>query len=137
MTPTKVTKAFIAKINAHTPGGLYELMTEDHIFIDGGGDVTKGRKAMRKAWQTYFSMMPDYSIIAEHILAEKNIVGIFGKASGTYTSDGKLKPENKWQVPAAWLAIIRDDKVAHWQVYTDSDSVSKIVAREQEHSTKS
>jgi ketosteroid isomerase-like protein len=132
MTPIEVARAFIEKINAHALDGLYELMTEDHIFVDGGGDVTRGQKAMRDAWQGYFSMMPDYLITVEHILAVENVVGIFGKASGTYTIDGKLKPENKWQVPAAWLAIIRDGNVAHWQVYTDSDSVSRIVAREQE-----
>ena len=69
MTPTEVTRAFIEKINAHTLDGLYELMTEDHTFVDGGGDVTKGRKAMRDAWQGYFSMMPDYLITVEYILA--------------------------------------------------------------------
>jgi ketosteroid isomerase-like protein len=132
MTPTEVTRAFIEKINAHTLDGLYELMTEDHTFVDGGGDITQGRKAMRDAWQGYFSMMPDYLITAEHILAVGNIVGIFGKASGTYTSDGQLKRENKWQVPAAWLAIIRDGKVVHWQVYADNDSVRRIIAKEQE-----
>jgi ketosteroid isomerase-like protein len=133
MTAIEVTRTFIEMINAHTPDGLYKLMTEDHVFVDGGGAVTRGRKTMRVAWQGYFSMMPDYLIMAEHILATGNTVGVFGRASGTYTSDGQLKPENKWEVPAAWLAIIHDGKVAHWQVYADNDSVSRIVARVQEH----
>jgi ketosteroid isomerase-like protein len=133
MTPTEVTRAFIEKINAHSIEGLHELMTEDHTYVDGGGDVTQGRKAMRAAWQGYFSMMPDYLITPEHFLAVENIVGIFGNASGTYTSNGQLKPENSWQVPAAWLAIIRDGKVVHWQVYVDSDSVSRIIAKEQQN----
>jgi uncharacterized protein (TIGR02246 family) len=132
MTPTEVTRAFIEKINAHSLEGLHELMTEDHTFVDGGGDVTQGRKAMREAWQGYFSMMPDYLITPEHILAVENIVGVFGKARGTYTSDGRLKRENRWQVPAAWLAIIRDGRVAHWQVYADNDSVRRIIEREQQ-----
>jgi ketosteroid isomerase-like protein len=134
MTPIEVARIFIEKINAHTPDGLYELMTEDHTFIDGSGAVTKGRKVMREAWQAYFSMMPDYLIAIEHIFTSGNIVGIFGKASGTYTCDGKLKRENKWQVPASWLAVIHDEKVAHWQVYVDNDSVRQIVAKEQERS---
>jgi ketosteroid isomerase-like protein len=132
MTPTEVAAAFIEKINAHTVDGLCELMTEDHTFVDGGGDVTRGRKAMREAWQGYFSMMPDYTIIAEYVLASENIVGIFGKARGTYTRDGRLKRANQWQVPAAWLAIVRDGKVVHWQVYADNDSVRRIVDKEQE-----
>jgi ketosteroid isomerase-like protein len=131
MTPVEAARAFIEKINAHTLDGLYELMTEDHTFVDGGGDVTRGRNAMRDAWQGYFRMMPDYVVTAEHILSAGNTVGIFGKASGTYTSDGRLKRENSWEVPAAWLAIIRDGKIAHWQVYVDSDSVSRIIAKEQ------
>jgi len=125
MTPVEVTRAFIEKINAHTPDDLYELMTEDHTFVDGGGDVTQGRQAMRDAWQGYISMMPDYLITAEHIIAVENIVGIFGNASGTYTSDGRLKRGNTWQVPAAWLAMIRDGKVVHRQVYADNDSVRR------------
>jgi ketosteroid isomerase-like protein len=133
MTPTEVARAFIDKINAHLLDDLYELMTEDHTFVDDGGDVTQGRKAMREAWQGYFSMMPDYLITPEHVLAVGNTVGVFGKASGTYTSDGRFKRENRWQVPAAWLAIIRDGRVAHWQVYADNDSVSRIIAKEQEH----
>jgi ketosteroid isomerase-like protein len=137
MTSIEVTKAFIGMINAHSLDDLYELMTEDHTFVDGGGTVTQGRKTMRDAWQSYFSLMPDYLITVERIFAEKNIVGLFGKASGTYSSDGKLKPENKWQVPAAWLAVIRDDKVAHWQVYADNDTVRQIIAKEQEHSKTS
>jgi len=137
MTSIEVTTAFIGMINAHSLDGLYELMTEDHTFVDGEGTVTQGRKTMGDAWLIYFSMMPDYLIIAERILAQKNIVGIFGKASGTYTSDGKVKPENKWQVPASWLAVIRDDKVAHWQVYADNDTVRRIIAKEQEYSKTS
>jgi ketosteroid isomerase-like protein len=131
MTAIEVTRAFIENINSHTLDGLYELMTEDHVFVDGGGGVTQGRKAMRKAWQGYFSMMPDYSITVEHLLTAGYVAGIFGMANGTYTSDGRLKPENRWEVPAAWLAIIRNGKVAHWQVYVDSDSVSRIIAKEQ------
>jgi len=81
MTPIEVTRAFIEKINAHTLDGIYDLMTEDHIFVDGGGAVTRGRKAMRAAWQGYFSMMPDHLITPEHVLAVGNTVGVFGKAS--------------------------------------------------------
>ena len=136
MTPTEVVQAFIEKINDHSVNGIDELMTEDHIFIDGGGAMIQGRKGMRDAWHGYFSMMPDYLITTDHILEVGNIVGVFGKASGTYTSDGQLKSENRWQVPAAWLAIVRKGKIAHWQVYTDSDSVSRIVAREEEKSKR-
>ena len=131
MSPTEVARTFIEKINQHTLDCLYELMTEDHVFVDGGGAVTKGRRAMRDAWQAYFSMMPDYTIAVDQVLSAGNVVGIFGHACGTYIGKGQLKPENSWQVPAAWLAIIRDGKVAHWQVYADNDSVSKIIEREQ------
>lgn len=130
MKPILTVRAFIERINAHDLDGLCRLMTEDHTFVDGGGGVVRGCKNMRQAWRDYFSMMPDYFIRVEHMLAEKNIVGIFGEASGTYTRSGQLKPENHWQVTAAWLAILSNGKVAHWQVYADNDSVSQIIARE-------
>ncbi len=130
MTPVETTVAFIGMINAHKPDGLHELMDEDHTFVDGGGAETHGRKDMCAAWRSYFSMMPDYTITAEHVLALEDIVGVFGKASGTYTGDGRLKPENRWEVPAAWLAIIHNSKVVHWQVYADNDPVRRIIESE-------
>jgi hypothetical protein len=40
-----------------------------------------------------------------------------------------LRPENHWEIPAAWKAVIADEKIKLWQVFADNTPVEKI-ARE-------
>jgi hypothetical protein len=70
-------------------------------------------------------MCPDYWIQADHVLAEPGEVLAAGKAGGTI--DGVL-----WRTPAAWRAVIRDGKVAEWQVFADNMPVYQILARRQQ-----
>src|SRR2546425_465462 len=79
--------------------GLVSLMTEDHVFIDGLGNRVSGREEKRAAWQQYFAMCPDYHVSVEHGLEAGPVVGLFGSAGGTIK--GK-----RWQIPAAWLALV-------------------------------
>jgi len=130
MTPKEVTKAFIERINAHDADGLYELMSEDHCFIDSDGHVHKGgRDKMRKAWQNYFVIMPDYWIKCEQMLSDGEVVAVFGRAGGTYTRDGQLNPESRWEVPAAWKAVVSGGKVTEWHIYVDLEPIRQIMAR--------
>ena len=40
-------------------------------------------------------------------------------AQGTFSKDGQLRKEDVWKTPAAWRAVIKDGKIAVWQVYAD------------------
>jgi hypothetical protein len=53
---------------------------------------------------------------------------MLGMASGTFTRDGKLNPENHWQTPIAIRASIDDGLVAEWRVYADNDPIRKLMA---------
>jgi ketosteroid isomerase-like protein len=108
---------FINAINEHDPDKIYELMTEDHVFIDSQSFEYKGRQTMKEGWKGYFEMFPDYKIDVKEILNNTNHWYMFGFASGTYL--GK-EPENFWRIPAAWKAVITGDKIKHWQVYADT-----------------
>jgi ketosteroid isomerase-like protein len=105
------------------------LMTEDHLFVDAVGASWRGRQSMQQAWSGYFAWMPDYTITITTILERDGEVGMFGAASGTYFASGRLRPENRWQLPAAWKAVIRDGKVAEWHVYCDTKTVYDIMDR--------
>jgi hypothetical protein len=129
MTPMDVAVEFIDKINAHELEGLCDLMTDEHLFIDGLGNIQRGREVMRNGWKSYFTMVPDYWIKVERMIENENVVGIFGTAGGTYTRDGHLDPRNQWEVPAAWQAVIQSDRVAVWQVYADNDPIRTIMAK--------
>jgi ketosteroid isomerase-like protein len=121
--------AFMKSINAHDVDALVALMTEDHEFIDSLGKVMKGREAMRKGWQSYFRLCPDYAISHEDIFERGDTVVAFGKAGGTISVEGRLLPENRWEIPAAWKAVVQSGRVKQWRVYAENKPVYDILAR--------
>ncbi len=45
---------------------------------------------------------------------------------------GKLPSENGWRIPACWRAVVRDEKVSEWRIYTDNKPVYDIMAKYRE-----
>ena len=121
--------AFADAINHQNVEAIANLMTEDHVFIDGLGMRVEGRQRMRTGWEGYFRMVPDYSITVEEIFLEGPVVVMLGTAQGTYSSDGALHPENRWMTPAAWRALIRGSRLAAWRVYADNEPIRQIMVR--------
>jgi hypothetical protein len=97
-------------------------MTPDHIFIDSLGHRVTGAAPMVAGWRGYFAMCPDYWIGVDNIMAKDGIVLAAGHAGGSI--DGV-----KWETPAAWKAVIREDKVAEWRVFADNKPVYEILAK--------
>jgi ketosteroid isomerase-like protein len=126
-TPVEVVLEFVARINHHDVGGLVALMSEDHCFVDGLGQVERGRERMEKGWLGYFGLFPDYSIQVDDILNHGNIVALFGTAEGTYSLNGKLLAEKHWKIPGAWKAVLREGRVSEWAVYADNEPVWKVM----------
>lgn len=52
-------------------------------------------------------MVPDYTIAVDETFAEGLVIVMLGAAQGTCSCGGSLKPENRWQTPAAWRAVAR------------------------------
>jgi ketosteroid isomerase-like protein len=127
-SPVDVALAFVARINAHDIDGLVGLMTPDHIFIDALGTTARGAERMRAAWKTYLAWFPDYAVEVTEQFSHGDIVALFGKARGTYAVEGNLRRENFWEIPAAWRALIKNGRVAEWQVYCDNDPARKVMA---------
>jgi len=125
-----VVNQFVRAINQHDEEAIFELMTEDHRFIDSGGQVFEGREETRGGWVRYFSLVPDYKISISAVFDSENTVVLLGKASGTYTSDSVLKPENHWETPGAWRAVVSGDKVKEWQVYADNEPIRALMRKE-------
>jgi ketosteroid isomerase-like protein len=126
----QVVEQYVDQINAHSIEDIVRLMTGDHLFVDSLGQAIRGREAMRRAWLTYFEWMPDYRIDVEQKFERDSIVGLFGRASGTCAVGGELREENRWAIPAAWRAVVRDGLVAEWQVYADNKPVYEIMSRD-------
>src|SRR5579872_801672 len=105
-TAETVAQAFVRAINRQDVDRLAELMSATHRFIDSMGNVVEGCDKMRASWAAYFSMVPDYTLAIEEYYGgcspdDDPVVILLGMASGTYTRDGKLHTENRWQTPIA------------------------------------
>jgi ketosteroid isomerase-like protein len=120
---------FIRRINAHDVSGLGEMMSEDYVFTDSLGKQALGRDGNIQGWKYYLAAFPDYQVSyrPDLVFEAGDKVVLLGEASGTYAPDGKLRAENRWAMPAAWRAVIRDNLVAEWQVYADNHLVFKIM----------
>jgi ketosteroid isomerase-like protein len=124
MKPEEVFTRFATAINHHDPQALAALMAPDHLFVDSLGNRVKSAATMEAGWRAYFAMCSDYWIRADSVIADNGIVLAAGEAGGTI--DGTT-----WRTPAAWKALIRDGKVAEWQVFADNKPVYEILARRQ------
>jgi uncharacterized protein (TIGR02246 family) len=128
MTPLALTVQFVEKINAGDIQGVVDLMSEDHRFVDSLGNEVVGREKMREGWQAYFRMVPDYRVEVQETFVDGEVVVLIGIAQGTYTSDGTLRAENAWRTPAVWRVVVRDRRVAVWQVYSDNEPIRQRIA---------
>ena len=136
MTPVEALLAFLHAINLHDADRLAGLMTEDHVFIDSLGKSVQGRETMRAGWRGYFALCPDYRVSHEDIFHNDGVVAAFGVAGGTIRINGNLLPENRWQSPAGWRAVISNGLVREFRVYADNKPVYDILAKQPPPPTK-
>jgi ketosteroid isomerase-like protein len=124
--PLEVAMDFIKRINSGDVNALCELMTEGHIFQDALGKRIIGRETMRQGWTMYFKLVADYQVHAVEFFQTNDRLAILGTASGRYTGGGEAN-NNFWEVPAAWLAVVKDGLVAEWRVYADNQPLRKLM----------
>jgi uncharacterized protein (TIGR02246 family) len=128
-----VAQAFVAAINRRNPDEIANLMTDDHVFVDSLGVRVTGREQMKKGWQCYFAMVPDYTIAIDEIFADGPVVVMLGAAQGAFSSGGSsggpLHPENRWRTPAAWRVVVRGSLIAEWRVYADNEPIRQIMRK--------
>lgn len=117
---------FLEKINEHDINGIVHLLSDDHKFIDSMGIVVNGKKEMRHAWKLYFKWFPDYEISVKNTLLTDDSVGIFGTARGTFNTD-EVSESDKFEIPAAWRAKVKDNLIMEWQVFADNEVVRDII----------
>ena len=125
-TPDRIALHFVNEINRHDVTALMELMALNFRFVDERGLEMRGRERMRETWAGYFAQFPDYRLVKRDHLVLGPVVALFGTASGTLAEGAELPPRNRWTVPIAWRAVVRDGRVEEWQVYTDPEPVRRL-----------
>ena len=118
-------QAFIDCINAHDVDGLGGLMSDDHTFIDAHGNEVVGRETMVAGWRGYFAWFPDYYIEVTDAFENGGTLAMFGFAGGSF----KGKPSGSWRLPAAWKAVVKEGRVALWQVFADTKIPFEIIEK--------
>jgi ketosteroid isomerase-like protein len=129
--PINIVLKFEQLINSRNAEAVCSLLTPDSVFLDSMGNRVAGAAKMRPAWEGYFKMVPDYTISHSEIFANGDLVAIFGYAEGTFSKDGKLRKEDFWKTPAAWRAVVREGKIALWQVFADNEPLRAIMRKYQ------
>lgn len=110
--PKLIALLFNECINSQDLDGLNRLMTEDHTFVDRDGAVHQPRDVMIHNWKKFFALYPHYRNTFARVESTDNLVVILGSA---YWS------EEQPHDPCIWTAVIADDLVREWHVYTDSE----------------
>jgi dipeptidase E len=123
----EIVREFINRINNHEIDKMLELVTEDITFIDSMGIHTNNKDNMYKAWDLFFTFFPDYRVNISEIISRDGVVAVFGKASGTLATNGRINNENRFEIPASWNAEITDGRISRWQVFADNEPVRKLI----------
>jgi ketosteroid isomerase-like protein len=119
-------REFVARINAHDARAVVAHCTSDHVFTDSLGAMLTGSDRLEAAWAGYFALFPGYRIDVESLACAGNLVLAAGRASATvHRPDGVPGPA--WRVPAVWRAVVRDGRIAEWQVYADNAPVRALL----------
>jgi uncharacterized protein (TIGR02246 family) len=127
-SPKSTAHSFVNAINRHNLDTLLALMSPDHCMIDALGNRMEGRENLRSAWEGYFRMVPDYEVTIEETISSGPAVVMLGIARGTYTRDGQLRPENRWQTPLAVRARVKDGLLEEWRIYADNEPMRRLMA---------
>src|SRR5262245_54095114 len=125
--PEAAVREFIARINAHDVDGIVERCRAEHRFVDSVGRVLTGHEQLRAAWSGYLQLFPDYCVEVESLAVEATVVLAAGSASGTAGTGTPMA--QRWRIPAAWRAEVRDGLIDLWQVYADNTPLFELLRR--------
>jgi hypothetical protein len=121
---------FVNEINRHDLDSIVALLSDDHVLVDSLGQELRGRERLREAWAALFRQFPDYHLGVKEWFQNGRVVAMFGTASGTLAAGAELPAANRWRAPAAWRAVVRDQQIVHWEVFSDEAPVRRLVVGE-------
>jgi len=121
----RIALKFVNEINRHDVESLLALLSDDHLLVDADGQEVRGRERIAEAWRARFRECPDYHLGVKEWFQNGRVVAMFGTASGTTAVGEQLPAENRWRVPAAWRAVVRDRQIVQWQSFLDRGPIVK------------
>lgn len=117
LPPLAVVLSFIDRINRTDLVGLMQLMTADHSLRVLGELPVVGRDANEKAWRGYMGSFPAYVIYPMRLVADGDRVAVLGTTTGSHLA---LPDEEELKLRVLWVATVRGEKVAGWEIREDA-----------------
>ncbi|MGI0130223.1 MAG: nuclear transport factor 2 family protein [Thermoplasmata archaeon] len=118
---------FVNEVNRHDVDSVLGLLSDDHLLVDGLGQEVRGTERLRDTWSTCFRQFPDYHLAVREWFQNGRVVGMFGLASGTLAVGAELPVQNRWKIPSAWRAVVREHRLSRWEIYADNEPVWKLL----------
>ena len=75
-----VVMSFNECISRRDLGGLSNLMTDDHVFINSGNNTIAGKERCVEAWRAFFANFPDYRNHFVRVLSASSEAVILGRS---------------------------------------------------------
>ena len=126
MTNAEIVNSFIQAINDHDVDKIYNLMSEDQIFVDGYGDKHVGKNGMQER-STILQSVLIIKLKSQMSQRTNSIIGLFGYAKATY----KTLKMNGIVISAKDCcyvkAIVEHKKIKYWQVFCDYTRLQAII----------
>ena len=104
----QIVTAFTNAITNGDVAAMTALMSEDHTFTDSREHAVVGRAAVRAVWEHFFERQPGYAVHIDSTVVRGDEVFLTGHSDGNHPG---------LCGHALWRALIRDGKIAAWQVY--------------------
>jgi ketosteroid isomerase-like protein len=126
MSAKQIVKEFVEAINNGDILLIERMLSEKHIFVDSDDTELYGKKRVLIAWKKYFEKFDTYTIKIDKYYIKEDTVVIIGEVSGFIR--GEDKADKFWKIPAAWKALIEENKIKQWHTYADSKPIWDILS---------
>ncbi len=118
MDSLKIITDFIDKINHKDVEGVVSLLSINHTFIDGEGEVKRDYERIANGWRDYLTTQKSYRIYIRQIFELEDSVAIIGHTTGSHLA---LSDEVEFHSEGViWLAKVVENKISQWQIFRDS-----------------
>ncbi len=118
VTPSRETiNKFVMAINARDNGSLNGLFSNDCLFTDANGEVTKGKQQVMARWNEYTKPFTDFTMEKTQVLVQGDTVAVFGLVKCSYSK----QPVTYFKIPTCWKLVVHNQQVMAWQVYMESN----------------
>jgi ketosteroid isomerase-like protein len=126
-SPRSVVLRFIDAINRGDVDAILSMGTPDHVFTDSMGQAIDDPESLRRAWSSFFRMVPDYRIEVSESFVERSEVAVFGRAGGNLRVGDEATNNGRWSTWVALRASVAGDRLKSWRVYADLEPVRELL----------